>query len=54
MTAVSREWITQSARRTRAEQSLPPTVTDPVVLDRVATLYGPWLDYQQERPDEAA
>lgn len=55
MTAVSREWITQSVRRTRAEQGLPPTVTDPVVLDRVADLIGPALDDKAaQRPHEAA
>lgn len=41
---VTQEWLDESIRRTRAEQGLPPKVTDPVALDAIATLVRPWLD----------
>lgn len=38
------EWVTETVRRTRAEQGLPPTIEDPVVLQRAADLMRPWFE----------
>lgn len=40
------EHIAALVRRTRAEQGLPPKVTDPVVLDRIIELS---VDHAAER-----
>lgn len=47
---VTDEWLAESIRRTRAEQGLPPKVTDPVALDAIATHVRPWLDDRQDKP----
>lgn len=46
---VTDEWLAESIARTRAEQGLPPKVTDPVALDQIATLHRPWLDERREQ-----
>lgn len=46
MNDVPADQITELVRRTRVEQGLPPSVTDPVVLDRAAALLKPWLTEQ--------
>ena len=43
----SAEQISELVCRTRSEQGLPPTVTDPVALDQAASLLKPGLT---ERP----
>jgi hypothetical protein len=46
MSSIPADRITELVRRTREEQGLPPSVTDPAVLDRAAGLLQPWLAEQ--------
>jgi hypothetical protein len=41
-------WADRRRAETRAEQGLPPVVTDPVAITQIAASVGPWLDQQAE------
>jgi hypothetical protein len=44
-------WADRRRAETRAEQGLPPVVTDPVAITQITASVGPWLDQQAERQD---